>query len=129
MNNNNTNYGTTQHEGVTYTITCEAWIDNNRENNAVYVAYATDDNNKKYKVQWNTTENWNKCTELCNLEQELETLRSSKSPWESENLRITKVENEIAELESEGYNSFFVEDASGACDWENANEVWEVEMD
>ena len=130
MNTNNRDYGTTTHKGKIYTITCEAWIDNKgTEGDVVYYAYATN-NNKKYKVMWYTTAQWDKCSEVYNLEQKLEELLNDRHYIvEGQQERIEELQKEIAELESQGYNSFFVEDASGACDWENANEVWEVEMD
>ena len=127
MNTNNRDYGTTQYEGETYIITCEAWVDNYGSNGDVaYYAYATKDN-KKYRVMWYTTEKWDKCTELYNLEQELANLKSNKSIWQSDINRIDEIKHEISELESEGYATTYVEDESNACDWDNANTVEEID--
>jgi hypothetical protein len=34
---------------------------------------------------------------------------------------------EISELENEGINSFYAEDGSNACDWDNADSIEEVD--
>ncbi len=118
-------FGTVEYKGKTYTVTCEAWVDNKgTDGDVVYYAYAEKDE-KKYRVMWNTTEEFDLSGELSNLELRLGEI--SKNTQDNEIEEKEEIEERIAELEAQGIDSFFAEDESNACDWDNADDMEEID--
>ena len=69
---------------------------------------------------WHTTEHWDKVCELLNLESQI-------TESHRDNEEIEEMKLRIEELENEGISSFYAEDDSNACDWDNADSVEEVD--
>ena len=110
----NYNYGTVDFKGETYTLLCDAWINSNGDGKTyTYIAKAELDE-KEYLVSWETTEKWDKAEKLKEFEEKLSSCDKDLYPREYEYLQ-----SEIKELEDEGIESYYAEDESNACDWEN----------
>lgn len=123
-------FGTVNYKGVEYKVTCDAWVDNKGTNgDVVYLAYAEKDG-KRYKVEWNTTEKYDLSGKLYSLEEKLKEIEKHISKGytqESELREKEELESKIKELEDKGISSFYFEDDSNACDWDNADNMWEVD--
>ena len=123
----NNYYGMVNYKGEEYEVICDAWVDNKGTNgDVVYYAYATKDG-KKYRVMWNTTEEFDLSGELLNLECRLQDLQNQKYTQNSEEIEKKEIEERIAELEAQDIRSSYAEDESNACDWDNADDMEEVE--
>lgn len=120
------NYGDVKFKGEVYEVTCEAWVDNiGTDGDVAYYAHAEKDG-KEYKVMWHTTKEYDKSCMLLGLEQELENVK--KQGWDDgTEERIKEIEEQIKELEDEGVDSFYCEDGSNACNWDEADDVWEID--
>ena len=113
------NYGKVNFKGVVYDLTCEAWISNKGTNgDVVYYAHAERDG-KDYRIMWNTTLEFDLSCEMLGLEERL----NSRYTDESEKQEI---QERIEELKEKGIGSFYCEDGSNACDWDNADAVEEI---
>ena len=116
------NYGTVDFKGETYTLLCDAWIDN-YGSNGDYRYYAKAElNGKKYLVAWDTTKEWDDATKLYGLIEKRD--NCDKANYQNEWERLTE---EIIELEEKGVNPLIAEDQSNACDWENPISVEEID--
>ena len=92
-------YGKVNFKGVVYDLKCEPFISNKgTDGGIVYYAHAERDG-KKYRVMWNTT--IMKCLD-------------------------SEEQKRLKELEEQGIKSFYCEDGSNACDWDNADAVEEI---
>ena len=115
------NYGKVNYRGVVYDVKCEPWISNKGTNGDVaYYAYAERERDgKKYRIMWYTTKEFDLSNEMLGLEERL----NSRYTDESEKQEI---QERLEELEEQGIDSFYCEDGSNACDWDNADAVEEI---
>ena len=113
------NYGKVNYKGVEYILQDEAWISNKGTNGEIaYYAYAEREG-KNYRVMWNTTIEFDLSNEMLGLEERL----NSRYTDESEKQEI---QERLEELKEQGIGSFYCEDGSNACDWDNADAVEEI---
>jgi hypothetical protein len=120
-------YGEVNFKGEKYNVTCEAFIDNiGTDGECVYYAYAEKDG-KKYRVMWRTLEEFDLAGELLSLEERLNDLDGRQYTEEGMEQEKRIITDRIKELEDQGINSVMCEDGSNACDWDNADNVEEID--
>ena len=112
--------GKVYYKGVEYYLECDAWVSNKGTNgDVVYYAYAEREG-RYFRIMWYTTLEYDLSCEMLGLEQTLE------SRYTDENEK-QEIEERLEELKKQGIASFYCEDESNACDWDNADAVEEVD--
>ncbi len=97
-------YGTATFEGVEYTLTSDAVVDNYGTDGAArYYANAVGPDGESYEIAWDTTSDWD-------LAQEYDSLLSSDDRSEEDEARLDELEAMVLPD---------VSDESNACDWDN----------
>lgn len=109
---------TVKFEGKTFFLEQQAYPDNYGTDGGVrYYAAAIDENGERYKVVWDTLEQWDNGNEVAQLEAQLE------DPRHFTDEEIQKTKDRLEEI---GDNYIPNDDESGACDWDSPVNVYKV---
>ena len=122
-------YGHTNFEENKIAYIEDAYITNiaiGFDTDVIYEANAIDNTGKLYKVIWETTEEFNKSSELHALIEELKVLNGYKSFDDGIEIEIAELESKIELMEKEGWSSDICEDESNACDWDNPSSIVKI---
>ena len=119
----NINYGTVTHSGVEYQLTDEAVACNGVDQtglicvvycaNAILLSDAAtrNEDTPEYTITWDTTDFFRDCERLYRLEQQ----RNDNTEHGED---TEYIDAEIAALEAAGCSTYYAEDGSNACDWD-----------
>lgn len=107
---------TIEHGNKELVLTEEAFPNNYGTNGEVrYHANAIDADGNEYRVVWETTVEWDLCSELAQLE-----LKENYGDISNEE------KERMDELIISGYSSEYIEDESNACDWSEPYDIEEI---